>query len=113
MRLPVRGVTVLVRVKIFLRISRDDFVHFANRTVRAFIAGSDHQLRTEGREDALPFGGSAVRQAKLHGKTQRRADHRVRNAGVAAGRVNDGLAGPKRPACQTSLNHAQRRSVLH
>ena len=93
-RLPVRGITVLVRVKIFLRISRDDFMHFANRPVGAFIAGSDHQLRTKRREDALPLVRSAVRQAKLHGKTQRRADHCIGYAGITACRVNDGLAGP-------------------
>ncbi len=93
-RLPVRGIAVLVRVKIFLRIFRHDFLHFANRAVGAFIAGSDHQLRAERGEDALPLVRSAVRQAKLHGITQRRADHRISYAGIAAGRVNDGLAGP-------------------
>src|SRR5258708_37254053 len=53
-RLPIRGITVLVRVKILLRISLDDFMHFANRAVGAFIAGSDHEFRAERREDALP-----------------------------------------------------------
>src|SRR5437660_9126960 len=42
-RLPIRGVAVLVGVEVFLRISRDDFVHFANRPVGAFITSCDHQ----------------------------------------------------------------------
>src|SRR5467141_5321218 len=44
---PVRGIAVLVRVKILLRIRRNDFVHFANRAVGAFVTGSDHQLCAE------------------------------------------------------------------
>ena len=112
-RLPIRRITILVWVKIFVRISRDDFAHFANRTVGAFIARSDHEFRAEGPQDPLALVRSAVRKAKLHGKTERRADHRVGNAGVAAGRVNDGLVRAQCPAGQTSLNHAQRRPVLH
>ena len=112
-RLAICRIAVLVRVKIFLGISRDDFVYFANRAVGAFIAGSDHELRPEGRKDTLAFRGSAVGQAKLYRKTQGRADHRISNPGVAAGRINDGLAGSQRPAGETSLNHAQRRPVLH
>src|SRR6266404_960082 len=67
--LPVRGIAVLVRIKVFLRIFRNDFVHFANRTVGALIAGSDHQLSAESGEDALALVRSAIRQAKLHGIT--------------------------------------------
>src|SRR5260370_34210520 len=97
-RLPIRGIAVLIRVKISLRSSRDAFLRFATRAVSAFIAGSDHKLRAERRENAFPLVRSAVPQAKLHRKTERRADHCVGNAGVAAGSVNDGFAGSQRPA---------------
>src|SRR6266436_4387608 len=89
--LPVRGIAVLVRVKIFFGICGDDFVDLANRAVGAFVAGSDYQLSAESGEDALALVRSAVRQAKLHGKLQRSTDHGVSDAGIAAGGVDDGL----------------------
>ncbi len=113
MRLPVRGVAVLIGIKIFLRLRRDDLLHAANRTVRALIAWSNNHFRAKGSQYALAFVRSAVGQAQRYGIAKSRANHGVSDAGVAAGRVNDGFAGPQRPAGQASLNHAERRAVLH
>src|SRR6266446_1430179 len=85
--LPVRGIAVLVRVKIFFGIRGNDFVHFPNRAVGTLIAGSDHEIRAESGEDALALVRSAVRQAKLDGKLHRGTDHCVSDAGVTAGGV--------------------------
>src|SRR5260370_8059292 len=52
--LPVRGIAVLVRIKIFLGICGDDFVHFANCTIGAFIPRSDHQFPPESAATPLP-----------------------------------------------------------
>ena len=49
----------------------------------------------------------------MHGITQRRTNHRIGNAGVAAGGVNNGLAALQGTTGQTCLDHAQRRPVLH
>src|SRR5439155_12184897 len=46
-RLPIRGIAVLVRVEIFFRIFLNNLVRPANCAVGAFITGCDHQLRAE------------------------------------------------------------------
>src|SRR5260370_18141094 len=92
--LPVCGIAVLVGVEIFFRISRDDFVHLANRAVGAFIAWSDHEFGAQRCEDALALVRSAVRQTKLHGKLQRGAAHRTANTRVPAACVRYVLPGP-------------------
>ena len=86
---------------------------FANRAVGALIAWSDYQFRAIGGQNALALVRSAVGQAKLHGITERRTDHGVGDAGVAAGGINDGLAGLERAARQPRLDHAERRPVLY
>ncbi len=88
-------------------------MHFANCAVGAFVAGSDYQLRAKRGQNPLPFVRRAIRQAKFNGKTQRRADHRVGDAGVSAGRINDGLASSQRAARDTRMNHAKGRPILY
>ena len=51
-------------------------------------------------------------EAQLHAITQRRADHGVGDAGVAAGGVQNGLAGSQRAAAFAFPNHVQRRAVF-
>src|SRR5215472_518384 len=93
MRLPVGRIAVLVGIKVLLRRGGHDLVNLANRAVGPFIAWSDDQLGPVGPKDALALERSAVRKAELHGITHRRANHGVGDPGVAAGRVNDDLAG--------------------
>ena len=92
-RLPVRGIAVLIGIKIFLRIGGDDFVNFADRAVGGFVAGSHDEFGAERSEDAFAFVRGAVGQAEFYGIAERGADHGVGDAGVAAGGVDDGFAG--------------------
>src|SRR5437588_4074694 len=113
MRLPIRRIAVLVGVKIFVGLCRNNLVYLANRAVRALIARRDDQFRAIRLEDALALLRSAVRQAKLHGIPHRRANHGVGDTRVTAGGIKDGLAGSERAAVQPGLNHAQRGAGLY
>ena len=95
-RLPVRGIAVLVGIEIFLGIGGDNLVNTADRAVGAFVAGSDHELRAKRGEDAFAFVRGAVGKAEFYGIAERRADHGVGDAGVAAGGVDDRFAWAER-----------------
>src|SRR5262249_29600642 len=112
-RLPIRRIAVLIRIKVFLRLSLYDFVHSPDRPIRSFVSWRYHQLRAVGRQNPLPFVRSARRKAQLYGIPQRGADHRVRNPRIPTRRIDDRLARSELPASQPSLNQAQRGTVLH
>ena len=110
--LPIRGIAVLIRVKVLVRLGGNDFMDSANRAVGALVARSDDQLRAIGRQDTLAFVRSAIGQAKLHGIAHGRANHSVSDAGVAAGGVNDGFAALQCAAREPRLNHVERWPVF-
>src|SRR5258708_4487609 len=111
--LPVRGVAVLIGIKIFVRIGGDNFLHAANRAVGAFIAGSSYHFRAEGGQDALALVRGAVWQAERNRVAHRGTDHGVGNSSVAAGCVNDGFPGAQGAAVETGLNHAEGGAILY
>src|SRR5262245_3887202 len=113
MSLPIRGIAVLVRIEIFFRFCRDHFLHATNRSVCAFIARSNHQLRAKRGQNSLALVRGAVRQAQRDGITERRADHRIGNSSIAASRIDDGLSGAQSTAGEPCLNHAEPRTVFH
>ena len=95
MRAPVRVVAVLIRIKVALRIRRDHPAHFADRAVGALERTGQHELGAERAKNQLPLRARVLGQAQLHFVAARRADHRVRDAGVARGRIDDRQAGPQ------------------
>src|SRR6266478_8137242 len=111
--LPVCRVAVLIGIKIFVRIGGDNFLHTANRAVRAFIAGSSDHLRAKGCQDALALVRGAVWQAEGNRVAHRGTDHGVGNSSVAAGCVNDRFPVAQRAAVETGLNHAEGGTVLY
>src|SRR5262249_42197801 len=113
MRLPVRRIAVLVWIEVSSRLSLDDFVHSANRTIGPFIPRSNDEFRPIRPEDALALMRGTGRQAQLHRISERRADHGVSNAGVSARRVDNDLSRVQLTALESGLNHAQRRPILH
>ena len=110
--LPVRGIAVLIGIKIFFRIGGDDFVDFANGAVGGFVARSHDEFGAERGEDALAFVRSAVGQSEFDGIAERGADHGVGDAGVAAGGVDDGFAGSESAGFQAGLDHAECGAVF-
>src|SRR5690242_21435475 len=41
-RLPIRGIAVLIGVKVFVRLGCDNFMDFANGSVRALVRSEEH-----------------------------------------------------------------------
>ena len=88
-RVAVRRVVVLVRVEVAIRIGLVDAPHLADRAVGPFQRIGEDDVGPVRAEDALPFGRDVLRDAQADAVTARRADHRVGDAGVAGGRVED------------------------
>src|SRR5271169_6640641 len=105
-RLPVRRIAVLIRVEIPFRVGRDDLMDATNCAVGALIAGGNDESGPQSTKDALSLARGAIRQAKFHRIAERCPDHGVRNSRIAAGGIDDGLAGSKSAAGQAGLNHA-------
>src|SRR5260370_26561341 len=106
-RLPIGRITVLIGIKIFFWVGRNNFMNPANRAIGSFIAGRNDQLRAERTEDALALRRRAVRKAQLDRIAERGADHRISDAGVAARGVDEDLAAAKLAAGKTRLDHAE------
>ena len=111
-RLPVGRIAVLIGIEIFFGIGGDHFLHFADRAVGAFVAGSDDEFGSECAENFLTLVRSAVRQAQGDSVAECGGDHGVGNAGVAAGGVDDALARCQLAGGQAGLDHAQGRAIL-
>src|SRR6202043_2255278 len=54
-----------------------------------------------------------VRQTERHRITHCSADHRVGDAGIAAGRIDNCLSRPERSARQACLNHAEGGAIFY
>ena len=112
-RAPVERVVVLVRVEVPLRVGGKPAPRLADRAVRALERIGQHQLRAIRPQHALAFRRDVVRHAQPHRYAERGAEHRVGNAGVARGRVEQGLARRQRAAGQPLEHHPPRRPILH
>ncbi len=109
---PVGRVAVLIGIEIFFGIGGDHFFHFTDRAIGAFVAGSDDQFGSECAEDFLALMRSAVRQAQRDAVAERRANHGVSDAGIAAGGIDDAFAGRQLAGSEAGLDHAQGRAIL-
>ena len=92
MRLPVGRVAVLVGVEKLVRRRSVNLPCAADGAVRSFVRRRQNQLGAIGGQNALALRAGVRRKAQLHSITQRRADHGVGDARIAAGRVQNGLA---------------------
>ena len=102
MRAPVRVVRVLVGVEVLPRLRGRKFARFADGAVRAFGCVGEHDLRTVGANRALALLRYVLRHAQGHREALRRAHHGVGNSGIAAGGIQQRLAGPSFPAAMAS-----------
>ncbi len=82
-RPPVRVVAVLIGIEIPVGIRGMDATRFADRAVGAFERARENQLGPERAQNQLAFRARVFGQAERHLVAARRADHRVRDAGVA------------------------------
>src|SRR5437763_4142320 len=82
--LPVRRVSVLVRIKVKLGIRVVNFLAAPKCAVRSFAGVSQNQFGSESSEYLLTFPRCIGRQAQTDLVTLRGANHRIRNPGIAA-----------------------------
>src|SRR5579863_1521115 len=89
MRLPVRGIAVLVRVEIFLWLSCHNLAHAPNRAIRALIPRRNDKLSAKSRKDSFALMRSAVRQTQFHRIAQRSRNHSIGDSCIAAGGIDN------------------------
>src|SRR5262249_41459453 len=71
------------------------------------------QLGAVGEEVLLSLAAGVARKGKFYAVAAFRADHRVGDAGVAAGGVDEDLVARQEPAALAVEHHVERRPVLH
>jgi hypothetical protein len=82
------------------------------RTLHAFFLAHQNQFGAVGPHRRPPLGALVFRHDQLQAVTLHRRDHRQRDAGIAAGRLDQHIAGPDLAARLGLPDHAQRRPVL-
>ena len=112
-RAPVPGVVVLVRIEIQVRLLRVHRLGLDDGAVRSFHRIGEHHLGAERLEDPLPLGRHVLGHAQPHAVAARGADHRVGDAGVPGGGVEQDLVAGQRARLLAVGNHPRRRAVLH
>ena len=112
-RAPVRGVAVLIRIEVAMRLPLVAAARLPDCAVAAVHRISEHQLGAVNLQQALPFGGDVRRDAQHDAIPARRADHRVGNAGIAGGRIEQDPVPAQRSGTFTLSNHRRRRAILH
>src|SRR5271156_5608680 len=109
----VRGITVLVRVKILFAIGFVDFADAADGAVGAFVSRRIDDFDAVGREDVFAFGRGAGGKAEFDAVTECGADHGVGDAGVATGCVEDYFAGAQVAGAFAGTDHGIAGAVFH
>src|SRR5271170_6847506 len=89
--LPIGVVTVLIRIKITLGVRRVELADFPDRAIGALSGIGENELRAIRLENSFAFGRRVLRQAELDFVAARRADHRIRDACVSAGGIDQSL----------------------
>ena len=113
MRLPVGVVVVLVGVKIFSRVGGHQAAALVVGAVGAFQRVGLDDFRAVKPHQLFALLRGVGGQEERHLVPQRRPQRRVGDAGVAAGRVDDGLVGGELAARDAVQNHRFGGAVLH
>ena len=111
-RLGVGRVVVLIRLEVAVGIGLEDFARLEDGAVGALQRIGEDELGAKGAADALALVGDVARHDQPHAVAQRRADHRQRDAGVAAGGVEDDLVRRQQAALDAVAHHHQRWPIL-
>src|SRR6267378_2756188 len=109
----VRRVRVLIDVDVAVRIRGGSSLRFPDRAIRSLEGIGEDELCTKGTGDALPLERHLVGHAELERMTANRADHRERDARVAARRIEHD-ASTSEPAFLLRVeHHPERRPIFH
>ncbi len=87
--LHVGRIVVLIRIKVALGMLRDNCTDRPNGQIHALGSVGEQYLSAERAQDAFALRTRIPRQRHSHAIAQRRAECRIRDAGVATGSVRD------------------------
>ena len=113
MRQPVGVVRVLVGVVEARRVVAGQLAGPADRPVGALVGVGPVHDGAVGAQDSLAFRGDAGGHGQMHRESQRRSQHGEGDAGISAGRVEQGLAGSEQAARAGIADHRRRGAILH
>ncbi len=99
------GIAVLIGIEVTVAVGFVDFAHTANRAVGGFVAWRVNNVHAVGIQNVLSFRRGTRWQAELYFVTEGRADHRVSNAGVAAGGIKNDFAWAEQAAAFAITDH--------
>lgn len=102
-RLPIGRIAVSVGIVLIVWMVCANLAHATNRSIRVCIARSDHKLCPIRGQDSLSFVRGAFRQTEFDRAAKRCSNHRVDDAGVAAGGVDNRFSTAKRTARPCNL----------
>src|SRR6267142_1801747 len=109
----VRRVRVLIDVDVAVRIRGGSSLRFADRAIRSLEGIGEDELCTKRAGDALPLERYLVRHAELERMTANGADHRERDTGVAARRIEHDASTPEPAFLLRVEHHPERRPIFH
>ena len=111
--LPVGIVGILVCVEIKIGMLGIKFARHADGAVGAFAGIGVENIRAVSVQNALAFRRNILRHAQRDGNALGGADHRVSDAGVAAGRIEQNFARRQFPAPLRFQNDARGGAIFH
>src|SRR5215471_2649763 len=110
---PVRIIRVLIGVEILVRMCCGKLAGHANGTVGSVSGVGVNDVCTVSLQDLLTLTRNVFRHAEGDRKSFCRTEHRIGDAGVAAGRVEKNLAGAELAAAASFSDNIASGAVLH
>src|SRR5579871_771274 len=112
-RLPVGVVRILVGIEVLIRVSRGQLPRHADGAVRSVAGIRINNVGAIALQDLLTLARNIFRHAQRDGKSFRRADHGISDAGVAAGGIEEHLAGTELPATPSLGDNVGGGTILY
>ncbi len=103
----------LLHQQILAGIGRGQFLGLGDRALHALGAGRQHQLRAERHQHLAPLHAHGIRHGEHAAVAARRSREGQRNAGVAAGGLDDGHSGLQCAALLGVPHHRGADAALH
>src|SRR5690348_12842286 len=113
MGLPVGWITVLIWIEVCVRILFVDRLARSKSAIGTLPRVGQYQLCTIRSQDLLPLGRRISGQAQFDVIALGGTNHRVRNTGVAASRVEENFTRDQLATLFTPEDHIQGRPVLY
>jgi len=109
---PVGGVVVLGCVEVTLRLAGKQVFGGQHGAIGAVLRRGQHDLRPVGAQNLDALRAGVFRQKELDGVAARRAEHGQGDAGVAAGALQDRLAGVEQAGGLGLADDIERGAIL-